>query len=322
MASGKSQQDQGLANTPSMPPVPEFRKLAIEGSLTSAFQMTVDGVAYEDSEDFYSTEVLRLPDKAAAAGFAGWQARFEAVLGFSDLARGMTVYVAPIGKTGYSGSASVSMDGKFRVEIPFDGKDSNYNVRAVKRVNIVLSKDKEVRRFCYNFSANLKEISLQEGTLPFILDEFQTRWTLYSCEPGTTTASTGGLQLPVGVTPMPDLQNSPSTTQQQPLPVPQATISSTSSAASLGIAMVGDSEKRIIDLLGEPNRRDAEIGWTLGVNPVVRSIWRFDSLGNPEAAKPCLLYFEKGLLCAADGCVANLLANHSPHATCTVVRFP
>jgi hypothetical protein len=322
MRSGNSPKDPDMANTPTASPAPEFRKLAIEGSLTSAFQMTVDGVAYQDSEDFYSTEVLRLPDKAAAAGFAGWQARFEAVLGFSDLARGMTVYVAPVGKTGHSGSASVSMDGKFRVEIPFDGKDSNYNVRAVKRVNIVLSKDNEVRRFCYNFSANLKEISLQETSLPFILDEFQTRWTLYSCEPVTTTASTGGLQLPVGVTPMPDLQSSPSTTQQQPLPVPNTTISSTSSSEVLGIAMVGDSEKRIIDLLSEPNRRDAEIGWTLGVNPLVKGIWRYDNLGKLDAARPCLLYFEKGLMCAADGCVENLIANHSPHATCAGVRFP
>jgi hypothetical protein len=234
----------------------------------------------------------------------------------------MTVYVAPVGKTGYSGKASVSMDGKFRVEIPFDGKDSTYNVRAVKRVNIVLSKDNEVRRFCYNFSANLKEISLQETPLPFILDEFQTRWTLYSSELGTTAASTGGLQLPAGVNPMPDLQSSPSRTQQQPLPVSQTTIFSTPASAGLGIAMVGDSEKRIIDLLGEPDCQDAEIGWTLGVNPVVRGFWRYENLGKPEAAKPCLLYFEKGLMCAVDGCVKNLLANQSPRSTCTVVRFP
>ncbi len=183
------------------PRIPGLDKISIEGAIVSAFEITVDGVRYQDSEDFYSAEVERLPEKAAIAGFPGWDVRFEAILGFADLARGMTVYVAPSGHVGYTGSAAVSADGRFRVELPADGKGASYNMRAVKRVNVLLTKEKETRRFCYNFSANLKDVSVIESSLPFVLDDFQTRWTLYSCDKSSPSSGSGGSAgplIPVG----------------------------------------------------------------------------------------------------------------------------
>jgi hypothetical protein len=192
-----SPQEAFVPKDPSTIRLPGLDKISIEGAIVSAFEITVDGVRYQDSEDFYSQEVTRLPEKAAVAGFPDWEARFEAILGFADLARGMTVYVAPTGNAGYTGSASVSADGQFRIELPADGKWASYNIRAVKRVNVLLTKEKETRRFCYNFSANLNDVSVNESSLPFVLGDFQTRWTLYSCDKSSPSSSSRGSAVPL-----------------------------------------------------------------------------------------------------------------------------
>jgi hypothetical protein len=156
--------------------------VTFNGSVTSAFAITVDGVRYDDSEDFYTQEVQRLPEKAAAAGYAGWETKFDAVLGFSDLSRDMVVYISPTEKRGYTGKASVGSDAKFRVELPSGAQDSSYNVRAVKRVNVILSKDGESKKFCYNFSAVDKNVPFNEKDKPIVLDSFTSKLTLYACE--------------------------------------------------------------------------------------------------------------------------------------------
>lgn len=158
------------------------QQVTFNGSVTSAFAITVDGVRYDDSEDFYTQEVMRLPTKVAAAGYAGWEAKFDAVLGFNDLAKDMVVYIAPTEKRGYSGQASVGTDAQFRVELPADAIDSSYNVRAVKRVNVVLNKAGETKRFCYNFSAVDKNVPLKDKDKPIVLDNFTSKLTLYACE--------------------------------------------------------------------------------------------------------------------------------------------
>lgn len=178
-------------------------KTIIEGSIISAFQITVDGTTYQDSEDFYSSEIGRLPEKVAAAGYAGWSATFEAVLGFADLTRSMLVYVAPAGNYGYTALSAVSLDGRFRIELPSNGRDDSYNIRAVKRVNILLSKDAQSVKFCYNFSAIEKNLKVSELSKPVILDDFQTRLTKYAC---SVQEKDAGTTIPVmGQSPVQDL---------------------------------------------------------------------------------------------------------------------
>lgn len=166
--------------------------VTFNGAVTSAFAITVDGVRYDDSEDFYTQEVQRLPDKAAAAGYDGWETKFDAVLGFGDLARDMVVYISPTEKRGYTGKASVGSDAKFRVELPADAQDSSYNVRAVKRVNVILTKAGESKKFCYNFSAVDKNVPFNEKDKPIVLDSFTSKLTLYACE----SQQTDGIVIP------------------------------------------------------------------------------------------------------------------------------
>jgi len=167
-------------------------KVTFNGAVTSAFAITVDGVRYDDSEDFYTQEVQRLPEKAAAAGYAGWETKFDAVLGFADLSRDMVIYISPTEKRGYTGKASVGSDAKFRVDLPIDANDSSYNVRAVKRVNVILTKGGETKKFCYNFSAVDKNVPFNEKDKPIVLDNFTSKLTLYACE----SQQTDGIVIP------------------------------------------------------------------------------------------------------------------------------
>lgn len=51
------------------------------GFVGGAFPVTVDAVGYEDSEDFFTEELARLPSKVAAAGYDNsWTVTFEAAL--------------------------------------------------------------------------------------------------------------------------------------------------------------------------------------------------------------------------------------------------
>lgn len=167
-------------------------KVTFNGSVVSAFTITVDGIRYDDSEDFYTQEVMRLPSKVAAAGYSDWNATFDAVLGFNDLARDMMVYIAPTEKRGYSGQAAVGTNAKFLVELPTAARDSSYNVRAVKRVNVLLTRAGETKRFCYNFSAVDKNVPFNEKDKPIVLDTFVSKLTLYACE----SQQTGGIVIP------------------------------------------------------------------------------------------------------------------------------
>jgi hypothetical protein len=166
-----------------------------KGFVGGAFPITVDGVGYEDSEDFFTAEVSRLPQKVAAAGFDNtWLVTFEAALGFRDLRNDMMVYIAPMEKKGYQGEASVEPKGSFSVTLPKEAGDAYYQVRAVKRIAVVLTRESEVKRFCYNFSAVAKQVPLSEREKPIVLDTFVTKLTTYAC----SVENREGLVIPEG----------------------------------------------------------------------------------------------------------------------------
>lgn len=151
---------------------------------------------FRDSEDFYTVDLNRLPQKVATAGYLGWNARFDAVMGFDDLAEGMEVYVAPAGGDGgHTGKGTVNSYSQFQISLPDGALGSTFKVRAVKRVAVVLSKGGETRKFCYNFSAIEKGVAVTDSSQPVVLDEFRTQLTAYACDSIANNGS--GLQLPL-----------------------------------------------------------------------------------------------------------------------------
>lgn len=275
------------------PPVVErfgpLAKMAVQGTVVSAFQISVDGKSYADSEDFYSQELGRLGEKIAAAGYAGWQARFEAVLGFNDLSRGMTVFVAPTGNRGPAGQAQVSLEGNFRVELPSsaDSADLKYNIRAVKRVNVFLTRGEETRKFCYNFSAVEKDIGLTPSSVAMVqLDTFETRLTAYACDSQQDGKSgTTPVQIPVASPPQ----------VSKPVPALPEPVS------------LGETAESVIGKFGDPERivRVASLSsrYRLGYD----FYWTYLKLPSSSESLQCLFYFSNQSLIAYDHCPAALV---------------
>lgn len=157
--------------------------LHFRGFVVGAFAITVDGKQYDDSEDFYTHEIDTLDEKVSAAGYGSeWKATLEAVVGFSDLRNNMKVYIAPKENRGYLGEGVPGAAGAFDILLPYDAKDTVYQVRAIKRINIVLSSASETRKICYNFSAIDKSVPFAEADKPILLDQFVTKVTAYACD--------------------------------------------------------------------------------------------------------------------------------------------
>lgn len=163
------------------------------GFVSNAFEVTVDGAAYHDLEDFYTQESTRLPDKAAAAGLdASYKVSLDAQIGFQDLWTNMTVYISPVANHGYQGTARINADGSFQVKLPKEALDDTYRVRAVKRIGVVAEKEGESVRHCYNFSAMELSVNFSSSSKPIVLNAFETRLTTYSC----VQAQGDGLEIP------------------------------------------------------------------------------------------------------------------------------
>ena len=174
-----------------LPPL-ESPSIKIDGSIASAFAVTVDGHQYQDSEDFYSQKLVELEAEATKAGYAGYQLSFNAQLGLDDLKNDMTVYVQAQGGQGYAGQTQVQQDGTFEIEFPNKASGAVYDVKANKRIGVVLTSDdgSKVVTWCFNF-AGIDSIKETDQTKPIILNKFKTTLTRYACE-----GQTGGITIP------------------------------------------------------------------------------------------------------------------------------
>lgn len=154
-----------------------------QGFVNSAFELTVDGIKYNDLEDFYTQELKSLPAKVIAAGYdSSWRSTFDAQVGMNDLWQNMTVYISPVANRGYQGEGSVGKAGGFSITLPPTALDSEYRVRAIKRIGVVLTKDEEKIRICYNFSASEKSVPFSDREKPIVLDTFTAAITAYDCQ--------------------------------------------------------------------------------------------------------------------------------------------
>lgn len=155
----------------------------IDGYISNAFDLTVDGERYTDSEDFYTRELDRLTESAVEAGYEDWTLDFDAQIGLVDLKYGMTVFVGSPSRKGFAGQTTVASDASFHVHVPEAARKENYSIRAVKKINLTLNppegSDEKPVRWCYNFSAEIGEVRV-DGE-PVVLNTFKTKLTKYAC---------------------------------------------------------------------------------------------------------------------------------------------
>lgn len=168
-------------------------QFVLRGSITSAFAVTVDGEAFNDLESFYTTEVGRLPAKVQKQGYAGYDVKFDAAIGFDSLYQGMTVYIQGAEKRGYQARTTVARDGTFAVNMEPDAAGDTYMIRANKRVAVILSKDGETpKKYCYNFSAVDLSVPYAEKDKPIQISSFTSTITALDCVADAPT----GINLP------------------------------------------------------------------------------------------------------------------------------
>lgn len=173
-------------------------RFELKGSITSAFDVTVDGVDYPDLETFYTQEVGRLPEKVSEQGYKGWSVKFDAKIGFIDLYSGMKLFAQSTSGRGYQAQGSTRADGNFLINMPEDAEGDTYKVRGVKRISILLTKGEESRKFCYNFGPQDMQVPYGERDKPIIMNSFTTRITAYECIQETPS----GVEIPPNADPV------------------------------------------------------------------------------------------------------------------------
>lgn len=175
------------------PLVAKAEDVMLRGYIASAFEVEVDGDQYTDSEDFYTRQLARLEGEAIEAGYEGYEVRFNAEIGLSDLKAGMRVFLAPVDSRGYGGETSIQSNGSFQFYIPADGSSQEYKIRSNKRVDVTLtSADKKtVVKWCYNFSGIDMQVSLNDSR-PVVINRFVTQVTRYAC-----STQSSGIQIPI-----------------------------------------------------------------------------------------------------------------------------
>ena len=162
--------------------------LKFSGYVGGVFEIEVDGVVYPDLESFYTRELETLPGKLKDAGYEDYDFRLDAEIGFDDLWSGMTVYISPTENRGYQGRSSVKRDGSFSISLPPDAIDQSYKIRGNKRINLILTKGKQHKVICFNFSAVEKSVPFAEYERPIVMSGFVTMLTAYAC---SSDAGTG-----------------------------------------------------------------------------------------------------------------------------------
>jgi hypothetical protein len=153
----------------------------LKGSVTSAFDVTVDEKKYSDMETFFTEEKSKLPEKIKDAGFDGYAVDFDAKIGFNDLVLGMVVFVQSASDRGYASKGAVGGDGNFSIDMPAEASGDTYKVRSNKRISVILTKGAETKKFCYNFSAIDLEVPYGEKDKPIVLNNFTSTLTTYEC---------------------------------------------------------------------------------------------------------------------------------------------
>lgn len=154
----------------------------VRGSVSPAFELTVNGESYSDIEDYFTKESARLPDKVTDAGYEGYKVRFDAAIGYSDLTNGMTVFISGKEKRGFQTKTLIAKNDTFAAKLPVEAAGDTYQIKASKRISVILTKGTEVKKFCYNFAAVDLEVPYEMIDRPIILSNFKSTLTSYECK--------------------------------------------------------------------------------------------------------------------------------------------
>ena len=175
-----------------------FEKHSVEGMLFGEFTVRVDGITYPTSKDFFALELHHLQKKVEEEGYIDWLASTETSLGVHNLSDFMTVFIAPTGDRGHTGVSAVAADGTFRIEIPFGENAEAYRIRAVKRVEVALTKNSQSIVLCYNLTSHQYNLRVDQHVHPIVMNEYTMNLTHYACDSVQNKDITDETENPLG----------------------------------------------------------------------------------------------------------------------------
>lgn len=146
----------------------------------SPFEVIVDEEAYSDSEEFYTSHFNKLEAEKATSGYSDYRLELNADIGITDLKKGMSISIVPTADQGYTAEDIVDWEGKFSTKFPNDADGDSFTIRAIKKIDVTLTKGNETIKWCYNLIASRK-VEAKADSKPYIIKNFTTKVTKYKC---------------------------------------------------------------------------------------------------------------------------------------------
>lgn len=156
--------------------------VTFSGYVQKAFAITVDGVRFEDSEQFYTNFISSLilphyvvPEDATIT--------VEGQYGMDEFGSNAWVFMTPAQQEGDLFQARTDSASKFTVQVTDAALNSTYKARLVIRIGLLVSSPSEdPEHFCYVLTGARDDVALSEKSKPIIFDNFSTQLNTYKCE--------------------------------------------------------------------------------------------------------------------------------------------
>lgn len=173
----------GLNSSTQAVPTPSSSSFVFSGSVQRAFEITVNGNKFADSEDFYTKFIdeLILTDSEYAERFQDGNIEVEGTYGVSTFGSRADVFISAQNGDGYSFEARTDSSAKFKVEVP-QAAEGSYKARVVTRIGLKLtSSSGDTSHYCYLLHSIRDNVEVSASAKPIIFDEFSTQLTSYNC---------------------------------------------------------------------------------------------------------------------------------------------
>jgi len=155
--------------------------LYFQGYVQTAFEITVDGVVFNDSEDFYTNFKTDLvyPNYPETVGKSiGVLGKY----GHDSFGANTAVFMAPTDNADHLFSSETDKNRHFIVNVEAANHETTYRAKIILRIGL----DIEAVKHCYLLHSTLESIVFQEGT-PIVFDDFKTQLNAWDCSQDVAT---------------------------------------------------------------------------------------------------------------------------------------
>jgi hypothetical protein len=165
--------------TPTPTPTP-VEGVTFTGYVQKAFALTVNGVSFSDSENFYTNFIEELV-KPAYGDLEDADVTVEGEYGLSKFGTASKVFMAADGD-GHLYEAVTDNASKFAVQVDDAALDEIFKARVVMRIGLKIKRPDSVEHFCYILHGIRDGIKVSESAKPVVFSEFKTQLNTYRCE--------------------------------------------------------------------------------------------------------------------------------------------